>query len=130
MSAHRRGSQASIKSSLVLLSLCLIAAAIFAALDRIPDAPEPTPSPEQTLRAAWRAASDADSFDFSTHVRQTTAPALSLANVGRSSRTDDVRVMGSRTRGLPIGIRLQRRRTADGRRPTRSCLPRYVSRCP
>ena len=58
--------------------------------------PQPSEStPEQELSAAWSAANAADSFEFETNLEQTTHPAPSLANVGRSSRTESMYMKGS-----------------------------------
>jgi hypothetical protein len=78
-------------SSLVFVTaFVLLAAVLFGLLTR----PTPTPSPEQALTAAWRAAEASDAFKSSTDIRQTTYPAPSLANVGKSSKTDTLLIEG------------------------------------
>ena len=83
-------------SSRFVLALSLTALAVVALFWLLPTGAEP--GPEQELRAAWSAASAADSFEFETNLEQTTYPAPSLANVGRSSRTDSLRVSGAMDR--------------------------------
>ena len=53
------------------------------------------PSPEHNIQAVWRNASLADSFAFNTDVTQTTYPALSISNVGQSSRTEAMHIEGN-----------------------------------
>jgi hypothetical protein len=86
----------SVNSSRFVLALSLTALIVVGLFWLLPTGAEP--GPEQELRAAWSAASAADSFDFETNLEQTTYPAPSLANVGRSSRTDSLRVSGAMDR--------------------------------
>ena len=52
-------------------------------------------SAEAQVQAAWRTANSADSFHFATDLAQTTYPAPALTNVGRSSRTEEMRIEGA-----------------------------------
>ncbi len=47
------------------------------------------------MKAAWRNATESETFRFATDLAQTTYPALALTNVGRSSRTETMRMEGS-----------------------------------
>ncbi|MBN1180206.1 MAG: tandem-95 repeat protein [Anaerolineae bacterium] len=44
------------------------------------------PSPEQVVQRAWRLAQEANTYRFATEIVQTTYPAPTLVNVGRSTR--------------------------------------------
>jgi hypothetical protein len=52
-------------------------------------------SPKLQVQTAWRNANLADSFNFATDLAQTTYPAPSLTNVGRSSRTESMHIEGN-----------------------------------
>lgn len=52
------------------------------------------PGPEQAVQAAWQLAQQAGRYQFTTEFAQTTYPAPALANVGRGSRTDRLRLEG------------------------------------
>ncbi len=91
MPRNRRATATARFSPLVLFTaFALLAAVLLGLLAR----PAPRPTPEQALTAAWRAAEASDAFKFSTDIRQTTYPALSLANVGKSSKTDTLLIAG------------------------------------
>lgn len=45
-------------------------------------------SPERAVRAAWQRAQEAGAYRFTTRIVQTTHPAPSIANAGRSSRVE------------------------------------------
>ncbi|HHJ07220.1 MAG TPA: hypothetical protein ENK24_06945, partial [Anaerolineae bacterium] len=52
------------------------------------------PSPEQRVRQAWQNARQAGRYHFATSIEQTTFPAPTLANVGRSTRADQLFLEG------------------------------------
>ena len=52
------------------------------------------PSPEETVQHAWRLAQESGVYRFATEIIQTTYPAPSLANVGRTSRTERLHIEG------------------------------------
>jgi len=68
--------------------LILIAGGLSAA--HAADAPDPT----QAVQDAWARAAQSGVYHFRTEIVQTTYPAPMLANVGRSSRTDNVYIEG------------------------------------
>ncbi len=51
-------------------------------------------SPEHELQAAWRRAQEAGAYHFATEIVQTTYPAPTLSNVGRSSRQETIYLEG------------------------------------
>ena len=54
----------------------------------------PARSPHERIQRAWQQAQESGSYRFATQIVQTTYPAPSLANVGRSSRQETVHVEG------------------------------------
>jgi hypothetical protein len=52
------------------------------------------PSPDQVVQGAWQRARQVGVYRFVTELERTTYPASSLANVGRSSRTDTLHIEG------------------------------------
>jgi Ni/Co efflux regulator RcnB len=64
----------------------------------VPQSPAPEaetlPSPEQAVQRAWRLAQESGAYHFTTEIVQTTDPAPTLANVGRSSRRETLTIEG------------------------------------
>ncbi|MEI7900550.1 MAG: thrombospondin type 3 repeat-containing protein [bacterium] len=52
------------------------------------------PTPEQALQQAWQRAKESGSYRFNADVQQTTIPLPTLANVGRQSKQQTVRIEG------------------------------------
>ncbi|MBN1878452.1 MAG: hypothetical protein JXA33_29815, partial [Anaerolineae bacterium] len=73
---------------IVGILLILIAGGVSAA--KASDAPDPM----QAVQDAWARAAQSGVYHFRTEIVQTTYPAPTLANVGRSSRTDNVFIEG------------------------------------
>ncbi|HYN88755.1 MAG TPA: hypothetical protein VER55_09500, partial [Ardenticatenaceae bacterium] len=53
------------------------------------------PSAQASLHAAWRLADRSGRYEYSSEVRQQTAPLPSLANVGRGPSTEHLYVEGA-----------------------------------
>ncbi len=52
------------------------------------------PTPMQAVQKAWARATQTGAYQFSTEIVQTTYPAATLANVGRSSRVESIYIEG------------------------------------
>jgi len=60
---------------------------------RLPSPPTAS-SPEREVRAAWQRAQRAGAYHFTTRIVQTTHPAPTIANVGKSSRVQTLYLEG------------------------------------
>lgn len=75
-----------------LMGLGLVLALAVAGLSVVKAADNPNPM--QAVQRAWRLAVQAGAYTFRTEVVQTTYPAPTLSNVGRSSRSESVYIEG------------------------------------
>ena len=73
----------------VALTICLILALL-----PVTAANSAVATPEQIVQAAWQRAQQSGVYRFTTEIVQTTYPAPSVANTGRSSRSETIYLDG------------------------------------